>query len=139
MTDAHMDLPDFLTRHEYGNIRLTGYRIDLLHVVDLLNEGRSAEQVQAEFPTLPLELIRQTASFYQAERGGVDAYVARCHEEMDRAYAAYQPGPGVLKVRRLMEQVRQADAAHAADPTWATLSIGEKLRRVEVEECSKTG
>ncbi|HBI44415.1 MAG TPA: hypothetical protein DDY78_16410 [Planctomycetales bacterium] len=134
-----MDLPDFLTRHEYGNIRLTGHRIDLMHVVDFLKEGCSAQQIQAEFPTLPLDLIRQTASFYQAEREEVDSYVARCHEEMDRAYAAYQPGPGVLKVRRLMEQLRQADAAHAADPTWATLSIGEKLRRVEAEECSKTG
>jgi uncharacterized protein (DUF433 family) len=132
-----MDLPDFLTEHEYGEIRLTGHRIGLMHVVDLLNEGYSTEQVQAEFPTLPLELIRQTAFFYQSEKGVVDSYVARCHEEMDRQYAAYQPGPGVIKVRRLMEQLRQADAAHAADPTWATLSMGEKLRRVEAEECSK--
>ena len=130
--EAHVDLPDFLTEHEYGNIRLTGHRIDLLHVVDLLNEGRSAEQVQAEFPTLPLELIRQTVSFYQGEKGEVDAYVARCHEEMDRHYAAYQPGPAVLKVRRIMDRLRQADAVHAADPTWAALSIGGKLRRIEM-------
>jgi hypothetical protein len=29
-----MDLPVFLTRHELGNIRLTGHRIDLMHLVD---------------------------------------------------------------------------------------------------------
>ena len=40
-----MDLPDFLTRHQYGAIRLTGHRIDLMHVVDLYNEGRSPEQI----------------------------------------------------------------------------------------------
>jgi len=133
-----MDLPDFLTEHKYGEIRLMGHRIGLLHVVDFLNKGYSTEQVQDQFPTLSLDLIRQTASFYQSKRGEVDSYVARCHEEMDRQYAAYVPGPGVLKIRRLMEQIRQADAAHVADPTWAALSMMEKLLRVEAEECSKT-
>lgn len=132
-----MHLPDFLTRHEYGNIRLTGHRIDLVHVVDFSNEGHSPEQLHEEFPTLPLDLIRRTLAFCMANKKEVDAYVAHCHEEMDRQYAAYQPGPGVLKVRRIMELLRQADAAHAADPTWASLSMNEKLRKVEAEECSK--
>ncbi|HVS34465.1 MAG TPA: DUF433 domain-containing protein [Gemmataceae bacterium] len=134
-----MNLPDFLTRHKYGEIRLTGHRIDVMHVVDLFNDGRSPEQIRDEFPTLPLDLVRQTIDFYLANKDDVDAYIARCHEEMDRAYAAYQPGPGVRKVRRITERLRQGDAAHVADPAWASLPITEKLRRMEAEERSKTG
>jgi uncharacterized protein (DUF433 family) len=134
-----MDLPDFLTRHEYGEIRLTGHRIDLMHVVDLFNEDHSPEQLHEEFPTLPLDLIRRTLDFYLANKNEVDAYIARCHEEMERSYAAYEPSPAVLKVRRVMERLRQADAIHAADPVWASLSFAEKLRRIDAEERSKTG
>ena len=134
-----MDLPDFLTRHQYGEVRLTGHRIDLMHVVDLFNEGRSPEQIQDEFPTLSLDLLRKTIGFYLANKGEVDAYIAHCHEEMDRAYAAHEPGPGVLKVRRWMERLRQADAVHAADPSWASLPVAEKLRRIEADEHSTTG
>jgi uncharacterized protein (DUF433 family) len=134
-----MDLPDFLTRLQYGAIRLTDHRIDLMHVVDLFNEGLSPEQIQDEFPTLPVDLARETIDFYRANKGDVDAYVARCHEEMDRAYAAHEPGPGVLKVRRWMERLRQADADHAADLIWSSLPIAEKLRRLAAEERSRTG
>lgn len=134
-----MDLPDFLTRHAYGAIRLTGHRIDLMHVVDLYNDDFSAEQLHEEFPTLPLELIRQTLAFYTANKKEVDAYIAHCHEEMERAYAAYVPGPAVLKIRRLLARVREADAMHATDPSWMALTFGEKLARMETEEHSKTG
>ena len=57
-----MDLPDFLTRHKYGEIRLTGRRIDLMHVVDLYNAG-SPEQLHEQFPTLPLDLIHRRSAF----------------------------------------------------------------------------
>jgi hypothetical protein len=37
-----MNLPDFLTEHAYGSIRVTGHRIDLLHLVHYtLAEGES--------------------------------------------------------------------------------------------------
>jgi uncharacterized protein (DUF433 family) len=134
-----MDLPPFLTRHQYGEIRLTGHRIGLFHVVESYNEGMSAEQIQDEFPSLPLDLIRGTLAFYLAQKGEVDAYVARCREELDRQYAAHEPGPGVLKIRRIVERLRQADAAHAADPAWASLSMREKLERIEADERSQTG
>ena len=132
-------LAGFPDAHKYGEIRLTGHRIDLMHVVDLFNEGRSPEQIRDEFPTLPLDSVQQAVDFYAANRDEVDAYVAHCHEEMDRAYADYKPGPGVLKVRRIMEQLRQADATHAADPSWMSLPVGEKLRRIGADEHSTTG
>jgi uncharacterized protein (DUF433 family) len=129
-----MELPDFLTQDAFGEIRLTGHRIGLLHVVDRHNEGLSAERLHEEFPSLPLPLIRQVLAFYAVNRAEVDAYVRWCHEEIDRWHANYRPSPGILRIRRLLERIEAADAERAADPTWTTLSVVEKARRIEAED-----
>jgi uncharacterized protein (DUF433 family) len=128
-----MTLPDFLTQDEYGSIRLTGHRIGLMHVIDGYTDGSSPEQLHEEFPTLSLELINRVLAFYRENRAEVDAYIARCHEEMDRNYANYRPGPGIVQVRQWLELLERADAEHAADPEWSTLSAPEKLQRLGVE------
>jgi uncharacterized protein (DUF433 family) len=127
-----MNLPDFLTRGTLGEIRLTGHRIDLLHVVDLYHEGYRPEGIAEEFD-MPPEFIRKVLAFYHENRADVDAYVAHCHEEMDRFYANHKPGPGALRLRRLMERIKQADAERGSDPEWTALSIVDKARRLESE------
>lgn len=105
-----MDLPDFLTRHKYGEIRLTGHRIGLLHLVDCYNEGMSPDQIAEHFPTLPVSLIQDVVGFYQKHRGEVDAYVAACREEIDRQAAASHPWPDLAELRRRMEAKRRAES-----------------------------
>jgi uncharacterized protein (DUF433 family) len=82
-----MQLPDILHEVEYGEIRLTGHRIGLYHVVDLYNEGYSAEMLHDEFPTLPPDLIRQVIGFYLANKAEVDAYMAPRTAEMEHRRA----------------------------------------------------
>ena len=48
-----MEMPDFLTRNQHGEIRLTGHRIGLLHVVDLYNDGAAQREFSANFPRYP--------------------------------------------------------------------------------------
>jgi uncharacterized protein (DUF433 family) len=103
-----MDLPAFLTRHKYGEIRLTGHRIGLFHVVESYNEGMSAEQIAEYFPSLPL--IREVLTFYQQKRAEVDAYVAACRAEIDRQAAETPPAPDLAEMRRRLEAKRQAEA-----------------------------
>jgi uncharacterized protein (DUF433 family) len=79
-----MKLPEFLTEVPYGEIRLTGHRIGLFHVVYDYNRGYSAERLHEEFPTLSLDLINKVLDFYRQNRAEVDAYMARCEEEMER-------------------------------------------------------
>jgi hypothetical protein len=50
--EVSLSLPEFLTRHVKGEIRLTGHRIDLFDLVPLYNEGNSAELLLGFFPTL---------------------------------------------------------------------------------------
>src|SRR5262249_55278819 len=99
-----MILPAFLIDHPDGEIRLTGHRIGLYTMVREYQEGHSVEQIAEEYPSLPLELVRQVIAFYLANRSEVDAYVEACRAELARQAAA-PPGPGVIKIRELMEKI----------------------------------
>lgn len=105
-----MDLPDFLTRHKYDEIRLTGHRIGLLHVVESYAEGASPDAIHEEFPTIPVALVQKVIAFYIDNQAEVDAYVKECRTEIERQAAAPQPGPSFAELQRRMEAKRRAEA-----------------------------
>lgn len=105
-----MNLPDFLVDHPDGEIRLTGHRIGLYSVIAEYQDGQSPERIHETFPTIPLELVRKVVAFYHDNRAAVDAYVADYRAELDKLEASHTPGPGVQKLRRLMEAMRQSEA-----------------------------
>jgi uncharacterized protein (DUF433 family) len=99
-------LPDFLTRHEKGEIRLSGHRIDLFHLVSYYNDGYSAEMLLGQFPTLNLALIHKLIAFYLENQAEVDAYVARCAAEIEY-YRATTPPASTLEQLRARKRVRE--------------------------------
>jgi uncharacterized protein (DUF433 family) len=127
-----MNLPQFLTRDADGEIRLTGHRIGLYTVARLRREGRSAQQIAEELPSIPGGLLDQVLTFCAANQAEVDAYTQEYSADLDRQASA-APGPGIVKMREQMERLRQAEARHAADPDWLALSVTEKLHRLECE------
>src|SRR5262249_28829812 len=110
-----MILPDFLTQREYGEIALTGHRIGLYTVVRLYREGNTAEQIAEELESLGLALVYKTLAFYLENQAEVDAYVDAYTAELERQYAAYTPGPGILKLKRLKKLVEDADERYGSD------------------------
>jgi uncharacterized protein (DUF433 family) len=80
-----MQLPDFLSQAPDGEIRLTGHRIGLSHLVDHYNEGESAEMLACRYPTIPLALVHKVLAFYLENQADVDAYVAASATTMDEA------------------------------------------------------
>jgi uncharacterized protein (DUF433 family) len=125
-------LPDFLTEDSDGEVRLAGHRIGLYTVVRLYDEGCSAEAIAEELPSPPPELVRRVIAFYLAHPKQVEPYTEAYRAELERQAAA-APGPGVLRVRHLLDALRAADARHADDPAWVGLPVEEKLRRLESE------
>jgi uncharacterized protein (DUF433 family) len=99
-----MNLPDFLTQGPMGEMRLTGHRIDLYLIVLLYNEGYTSEMLHNEYPTLPLDLIHKVLAFYSENRAEADAYVAEVESKIEQLRANYQPGLGILRMRKLMEE-----------------------------------
>jgi uncharacterized protein (DUF433 family) len=129
-----VDLPSFLTQDEYGEIRLTGHRIGLYTLVRCYKEGMTPEQMVLEFDTLSLDQIRKVIAFYEQNRAEVEPYFEAYRLELERQEAEHQPGPGALKLRRLMERIREADRKHAGDPRWVNLSLMEKVRQIEASD-----
>ena len=93
-----MNLPEFLVDHPDGEIRLTGHRISLYHVVYFYNEGFSPEMLVGQFPTLPLALVHKVIAFYLENQAEVDAYVAKEEAECERLRANAPPIPGLVQL-----------------------------------------
>jgi uncharacterized protein (DUF433 family) len=102
-----MNLPDFLTRDSTGDIRLTGHRIGLYHVVHYYNEGYSPEMLVGQFPDLSLALIHKTIAFYLENRGEVDAYVAGYRDELMQQRATNPRRLPLAALRQRLEQLQQ--------------------------------
>jgi uncharacterized protein (DUF433 family) len=109
-----MDLPDFLTQWPKGEIVLTGHRIGLYSVIDLLERGCGPDEICEEFPTLNLDLIGQVIAFHDSHRAEVDAYVATYRADLDRQETTSVPSPAVLRIRRLMAE-KAASGTSSAD------------------------
>src|SRR5471032_3299474 len=106
-----MTLPDFLCRESTGEIRLTGRRIGLWHVVHYYNHGYSPEMLAGQFPDLPLALIHKVIGFYLENEDEVDAYVLGCQNELEKQRAA---NPKRLPLASLRERLGQME--HAEGP-----------------------
>jgi uncharacterized protein (DUF433 family) len=98
-----MKLPEFLTRGSMGEIRVTGHRVDLYLLVERYKQGYTAEMLHNEYPTLPLELIQDLIAFCVNNEAYVDEYMADVQARIDDAHARYQPGPGILRLRKQAE------------------------------------
>jgi uncharacterized protein (DUF433 family) len=100
--ELNVVLPDYLTRHAKGEIRLTGHRIDLFDLVPLYIEGNSAEMLLGFFPTLSLALIYKALAFYLENKAAVDAYVADCEAESKRYQGTAPPAPTIEELKSRM-------------------------------------
>jgi len=106
-----MNLPDFLTREATGEIRLTGHRIGLYHVVHYYNDGHSAEMLTCQHPTLSLALIHKVLGFYLENKGDVDAYVAACQEALREQRAANPHRLPLVSLRERLAALHGAESA----------------------------
>jgi uncharacterized protein (DUF433 family) len=103
-----MNLPDFLEAGSLGEVRIKGHRVYLLHIVEDYNDGSSVEMLADEFDTVSRDVIEKVVKFYLDNKPEVDEYVARCHEEMDRNYAA-TPKIDLGELKRRLEQKGRAE------------------------------
>jgi uncharacterized protein (DUF433 family) len=106
-----MILPDFLTQDEFGSIQLTGYRIDLAHLLYFYNEGFSPEMLWSEYPSLPLALIHKTIGFYLENQKDVDVYLAQFQSSAEENRAQSFRGPNIKELRQRLESMRTAQGA----------------------------
>jgi uncharacterized protein (DUF433 family) len=105
-----MNLPAFLTLWPYGQIVLTGHRIGLYHVIAFHKDGLSPEQINEQYPSLPLDLIHQVLGFYRDNQAEVDAYVAHADEEIERLRATTPRVYTLEELQHRYDAKKQAEA-----------------------------
>src|SRR4051812_6403210 len=90
--DLLIELPDFLSRDDDGEINVTGTRIGLYHFVFDYNQGESAESLVQRYPHIPLASVHKVNAFYLENKVAVDRSVTAYEAELDRQRASGKYG-----------------------------------------------
>ena len=105
-----MRLDDYFDFLAPNDIRLTGHRIGIETILFDYLDGLTPEEIALRYPTLSLEEVYATITYYWHNKATVDAYL-RATEEYAVAARREQdsnPSPAVKHLRELIE------ARHAA-------------------------
>ncbi|MBD0347297.1 MAG: DUF433 domain-containing protein [Coleofasciculus sp. Co-bin14] len=105
-----MQLEDYFDFLSPDDIRIKGHRIGIDNVLDYFLEGYSPEEIAANLPTLRLEEIYATITYYLHNRADIDAYLVRLAKWREQHYQewAVNPSPLVQRLRaRKQEQAKE--------------------------------
>ncbi|MCI0396980.1 MAG: DUF433 domain-containing protein [Chloroflexi bacterium] len=87
-------------------IRIAGTRVGIETVVSDYQEGASPEEIVLHYPTLFLEQVHATITYYLANREKVEAHLERIWQEQEEAWQEQQEHPSefVRELRKRLEQ-----------------------------------
>jgi uncharacterized protein (DUF433 family) len=108
-----MQLEDYFEFVAPDDIRLKGHRIGLDDVLAYYLEGYTPEETAANLPTLSLEQIYATITYYLHNQAEIDAYLVRLAAWREQRYREWQtrPSPVVERLRALKAQRVMVPAA----------------------------
>jgi uncharacterized protein (DUF433 family) len=101
-----MRLEDYFDFLSPDDIRLKGHRIGIDDILEYYLEGYNPEEIAANLPTLSLEQIHATITYYLHHQSEMDAYLARLWARQEQHYQEWSanPSPVVERLRALKEQ-----------------------------------
>lgn len=104
-----MQLEDYFEFLDPDDIRLKGHRIGIDNVIDYYLQGYSPEQILEELPSLNLEKIYATLTYYLHNRAEIDAYMLRLAKWREQRYqeSLANPSPLALRLRAMKAQREQ--------------------------------
>ncbi len=105
-----MKLDDYLNFISPDDIRVRGTRVGIETILfDYLGLGLFPEDIAARYPTLTLEQVYATITYYWSRQAEVDVYLQACreHEARMRREQQVNPSPAVKRLREMVQQ-RQA-------------------------------
>ena len=102
-------LADYFTGLGTDDIRLVGHRIGIDDVLLYHQQGLAAHAIQHHLPSLSLEQIYATLTYYYAHQTEIDAYLARLAAWRERRQQEYDQhvAPILERLRRLQAQRTQ--------------------------------
>lgn len=113
-----MKLKDYFDFLAPNDIRVKGTRVGIETILsDYLYLGLFPEDIVLRYPTLSLEAVYATITYYWRNRERVDAYLRawREHGERMRREQELDPPPAVQRLRAMIRQ-RQLDSLSPSAP-----------------------
>ena len=106
MNSSKTLLEDYFEFLSPDDIRIKGHRIGIDDVINYYLQGYSPEQILAELPSLNLEKIHATITYYLRNRTEIDAYMARLAAWREQRYQEDRanPSPVVQRLRAMKAQ-----------------------------------
>jgi uncharacterized protein (DUF433 family) len=105
-----MQMEDYFDFLASNDIRVKGTRVGIETILtDYLELGLFAEQIAARYPTLTLEQVYATLTYYWHNRQQVDDYLLTVEEEVERQRQEqdHYPSPAIQRLRKV--ESRQID------------------------------
>ncbi len=95
---------DFLAEND---IRIRGTRVGIETILfDYLDLGMTPEQIAYRYPTVTIEQVYATVTYYWGNQAVIERYLQRTDEEVAASRAAQErlPSPAVARLRQLARQ-----------------------------------
>lgn len=104
-----MQLEDYFEFLDADDIRIKGHRIGIDDVIDYYLQGYSPEQILEELPTLNLEKVHATITYYLHNRAEMDAYMLRLAKWREQRYQEWMANlsPLAKRLRAIKAQREQ--------------------------------
>lgn len=102
-----MQLEDYFEFLDPDDIRIKGHRIGIDNVINYYLQGYSPEQILEELPSLNLEKIYASITYYLHNRSDMDAYMlrlAKWREERYQESLIAKPSSLMKRLRELKSQ-----------------------------------
>ena len=100
-----MNLEDYFDFFSNDDIRIKGHRIGIENVLKYYSQGYSAEEILTELPTLNLEKIYATLTYYHQNKQEIDNYLLHLEQKREQNYQEWFAKPSPL-----IERLREAKA-----------------------------
>lgn len=117
-----MQLEDYFDFLAPDDIRLKGHRIGIETILfDYLELGLFPEDIVLRYPTLNLEEVYATITFYYRDQEKIDAYLRAYKDYTERAYREQEmnPSPAAKRLRELIRQREELRTSDLPDPVHA--------------------
>ncbi len=100
-----MNLEDYFDFFSNDDIRIKGHRIGIEDVLKYYSQGYSAEEILSELPSLNLEKIYATLTYYHQNKQEIENYLLNLEQKREQNYQEWLAKPSPL-----IERLREAKA-----------------------------
>lgn len=105
-----MELDEYFEFINNESIRVAGTRVGIETILNDYKQGASSEEIVLHYPTLFLEQIHATITYYLANKEKVESYLEKVRQSQEEAWRVQQRSPSefLQGLRERLDHQRRA-------------------------------